>query len=109
MMVLLLPPRAFCRSLVSTESRYGTENTKQQLHSAPAFQKSLKYFISIYTVMFIVHKCYKYNASLDYSYERKLSVLRVKVSLKFVHNYNTIHILLNIRTVVFNFTIDDFA
>lgn len=34
MMVLLLPPRAFCRSLVRTESRYGTTNTQQILNTA---------------------------------------------------------------------------
>lgn len=34
MMVLLLPPRAFCRSLVRTESRYGTTNTQQIQNTA---------------------------------------------------------------------------
>lgn len=33
-MVLLLPPRAFCRSLVRTESRYGTTNTQQIQNTA---------------------------------------------------------------------------
>lgn len=84
MMVLLLPPRAFWRSLVRTESRYGTTNTAQIQHNRTAisncdYSLNLKHY-SLHNLNFTICSSHQYF-SIDFNSDIKGLKTKIKKHL----------------------------